>query len=121
MKADLVSNALLMALFRRQFPHDGRVRSDRGSQCCSGRYQKLLRGFHLIFSMSQKRYCWVNAVVDNFFHTFKVDCVLSEGIHTRERAGQVVVQYIDVDYNVTPLHSTFGYLTSNDFESAYAA
>ena len=121
MKADLVCNALLMALFRRGFPRGVLVHSDRGSQYCSRKYQRLLKGNHLICSMSRRGNCWDNAVVESFFHTMKIECIHSEHLPTREYARQVIFQYIEADYNVTRLHSTLGYQSPNDFEAAYAA
>jgi len=40
MKKDLVCDALMMALFKRKFPEKVIVHSDRGSQYCSGKYEK---------------------------------------------------------------------------------
>ncbi|MFT2189285.1 DDE-type integrase/transposase/recombinase, partial [Pseudomonas putida] len=47
MTADLVCDALHMALWRRRQPNDVIVHSDRGSQYCSAAYQELIRAHHL--------------------------------------------------------------------------
>ena len=45
--------------------------SDRGSQYCSKRYQKLLELFGFKVSMSRPGECHDNAVVESFFGCFK--------------------------------------------------
>lgn len=58
MKKDLVCDALIMALFRRKFPKQVIVHSDRGRQYCSAKYQQLLKNYQLLGSMSRKGNCW---------------------------------------------------------------
>lgn len=69
MTADLVCDALQMALWRRGFPAGTIIHSDRGSQYCSTAYRKLIRGHDLRQSMSRKGNCWDNACVESFFHS----------------------------------------------------
>ena len=57
MTAQLVCDALKMAMWRRHMPTDVIVHSDRGIQYCSGAYQKLLKKHDLICSMSAKGNC----------------------------------------------------------------
>ena len=59
--ADLVCDALTMALWRRHFPTQIIVHSDRGSQYCSNDYQQLLKDHELIGSMSAKGCCYERA------------------------------------------------------------
>lgn len=58
MTAELVSDALEMALWRRNFPQGVIVHSDRGSQYCSHRYRYLIQKHALRQSMSRKGNCW---------------------------------------------------------------
>ncbi|CAA0123010.1 Uncharacterised protein [BD1-7 clade bacterium] len=53
MTADLACDALQMALYRRSFPEDVIVHSDRGSQYCSGAYRGLIEQHKLQQSMSR--------------------------------------------------------------------
>jgi transposase InsO family protein len=48
LKKDMVWEALTMALFRRKFPKEVIVHSDRGSQYCSYEYRKLINKNNLI-------------------------------------------------------------------------
>ena len=67
MTAQLVCDALLMALFRRKQPRGVIVHSDRGSQYCSQDYQALLNANGLHCSMSAKGNCYDNACSESFF------------------------------------------------------
>ena len=64
--ADLVSDALSMAIFRRKQPKSLIVDSDRGSQYCSRAYRQLLQQHQLLGSMSAKGNCYDNACVESF-------------------------------------------------------
>jgi putative transposase len=105
MSRDLVCDALMMALWRRKFPRDVIVHSDRGSQYCSADYQKLLTLYGLRCSMSRKGNCWDNAVAESFFHTLKTELVYQTHYLTRQDAKQSLFQYIEVYYNQVRRHS----------------
>jgi putative transposase len=109
MTQQLVCDALTMGLFRRGFPKGVIIHSDRGSQYCSKRYQKLLRQNQLICSMSRKGCCYDNAAMESFFHSLKVELVYRETYVTREQARQSIFKYIEVYYNRQRRHSAIGY------------
>lgn len=121
MTADLVCNALQMALWRRHMPKGVIVHSDRGSQYCSGRYQQLLSHHELVCSMSAKGNCYDNACAESFFHTFKVEAVHGEPVVPREEMRHIVFEYIEVEYNRTRRHSTNGYISPEMFEAQSVA
>jgi putative transposase len=121
MTADLVCDALRMALFRRHQPSGVIVHSDRGSQYCSAQYQGLLKQYSLRCSMSGKGNCYDNACAESFFHSLKVEAIHGERFATREQLRQVVFEYIEVDYNRTRRHSANGYLSPMDFEAQQVA
>jgi len=58
MTQQLVCDALTMALFRRHFPKGAIIHSDRGSQYCSRRYQRLIKSNGLPCSMGRKANCY---------------------------------------------------------------
>jgi len=105
MTQQLVCDALTMALFRRGFPKGVIIHSDRGSQYCSTRYQRLLKANQLQCSMSRKGCCYDNAAMESYFHTLKVELVYRENYHTREQAKQSIFQYIEIYYNRQRRHS----------------
>lgn len=117
MSRHLVCNAFLMALGRRGFPSKVLFHSDRGSQYCSEDFQKLLKDFGGICSMSRKGNCWDNAIVESFFHTLKTELVYSKRYATREIAKQSIFQYIEVYYNRIRRHSAIGFMAPMLFEN----
>lgn len=116
---ELVCDALLMALWRRGFPKDVIVHTDRGSQYCSNKYQKLLKDNRLICSMSGKGCCYDNAVSESFFHTLKVECLNDYYFTNRDDAKKIIFEYIEIYYNQKRKHSTIGYKTPVQFELLY--
>lgn len=113
----LVCDALTMAMWRRKKPQGVIVHSDRGSQYCSHRYQKLLREHGLICSMSKKGDCYDNAAMESWNHSFKVEAIHGERFATRAAAMAQTFEYIDVYYNRQRLHSKLGYLSPVAFEA----
>ena len=117
MTADLVCDALTMALWRRQRPKHVIVHSDRGSQYCSTAYRTLIDDHPLQQSMSRKGNCWDNACAESFFHSLKVEALYGEPPMNRKQMKQAVFEYIEVDYNRTRRHSAIGYLSPEQFET----
>lgn len=111
MKTALVCDALMMALIQQGFPKGVIVHSDRGSQYCSKRYQKIITRYQLIGSMSRKGNCWDNAIAESFFHTLKVELIHQQVYNTRTMARQCIFQYIESYYNRNRLHSSIGFKT----------
>jgi len=114
--ADLVTEALQLAVQERQ-PQQGLMHhSDRGVQYASKDHQALLRKAQITCSMSRKGNCWDNAVMESFFKSFKTEWMRNQVYTTREQARLDVIKYICLFYNSKRLHSTLGYLSPNDFE-----
>lgn len=118
MKKDLVCDALLMALFKRKFPKDVVVHTDRGSQYCSKKYREIIKNNQLIGSMSRKGNCWDNAIAESFFHTLKTELIHVNRYVTRADARQSIFQYIEGYYNQKRMHSAIDYKTPIEVECA---
>lgn len=116
MKADLVCDALKMAIWQRKPKPRLIVHSDRGSQYASTAYRQLLRLHRCIGSMSRKGNCWDNSVAESFFGHLKQERVQWQCYQTRLEAQQDVLKYIAMLYNPYRLHSYLGYLSPNQFE-----
>ncbi len=121
MTARLVCDALQMALWRRKRPRGVIVHSDRGSQYCSGDYQRLLLENGLVCSMSKKGDCYDNAAMESWNHSLKVEAIHGERFITRQVAKDHVFEYVEVYYNRKRLHSRLGYLSPEAFELRYVA
>ena len=121
MTADLVVDALQMALWNRRMPKGVIVHSDRGSQYCSVLYQSMLARHGLHCSMSAKGNCYDNACAESFFHSLKVEAIHGERIRTREQMRQQVFEYIELDYNRQRRHSAIGMISPVAFEARMIA
>jgi transposase InsO family protein len=109
MTADIVTDALTMAWFRRR-PVAGLIHhSDRGSQYASKAFQDKLREYGMVGSMSRKGNCWDNAPTESWFNSFKNERVHGERFATRAAMRAESFEYIETFYNRKRLHSTLGY------------
>ena len=118
MRAELVIQALAMALCQRQ-PAAGLImHTDRGSQYGADSYRQLLTQHGIQPSMSRKGNWWDNAVVESFFHTLKTELTYLEDFDTHEYAQKVMFEYIEVFYNRQRCHSANGYLAPLAYEQA---
>jgi transposase InsO family protein len=117
MTANIVVDALKMALGNRGYPQGVIVHSDRGSQYCSEFYRKTLEENKLICSMSKKGDCYDNAAMESWHHSLKVEAIYGEKLQTREEAKNRIFEYIEVYYNRDRLHSQLGYLSPENFEA----
>lgn len=116
MRAELVNQALSMALYQRQ-PAAGLImHTDRGSQYGADSYRQLLSQHGIEPSMSRKGNCWDNAVAESFFHTLKTELTYLEEYDTHEDAQTAVFEYIEVFYNRQRCHSANGYLAPLVYE-----
>ena len=116
MTAQLVCDALTMAIWLRR-PKAGLIHhSDRGSQYASHAFRRLLKAHGILGSMSRKGNCWDNAVVESFFGSLKQERVHWRHYQTRYEAQQDILDYISMFYNSYRLHSYLGYKSPNQYE-----
>ena len=117
MTADIVTDALTMAWFRRK-PAAGLIHhSDRGSQYASHAFQARLKKYGMACSMSRKGNCWDNAPTESWFNSFKNERVHGLRYETKEEMEAMSFEYIEVFYNRKRLHSTLGYKSPMQFLS----
>ena len=117
MTADLVEDALRMALYERQ-PVVGLLHhSDRGSQYASEQIRELLDQNRITVSMSRRANCLDNSVMESFFSTLKCEWVYFQDYQTRAEASRDVFDFIAGFYNRQRLHSTLGYRSPEQFEA----
>lgn len=116
MTSDLVSDALLMAIWRRGWPTELLHHSDQGSQYTSDAFQRLLRDHGIQCSMSRRGECWDNAAMESFFATLKRERVHRRVYNTRDEAKADLFDYIEGFYNPRRRHSTLGGISPKEFE-----
>ena len=115
MTADIATDALTMAWFRRR-PAAGLVHhSDRGSQYASGVFQDKLKEYGMTCSMSRKGNCWDNAPTESWFNSFKNERVHGIRFATHSEMKATAFEYIEVFYNRQRQHSTLGYRSPAQF------
>ncbi|MFW3345288.1 IS3 family transposase, partial [Aliarcobacter butzleri] len=113
---NLVNDALLMAIQRRN-PKKGLIyHTDRGSQYASYEHKSILEQYGIIQSMSKKGDCWDNAVAESFFHSLKTELIHHENFLTRKQANEKIFEYIEIFYNRQRLHSSNNYMSPSEFE-----
>jgi len=117
--ANLVEQALRMALYQRR-PGRGLLHhSDRGSQYASRQIRTLLEVHQIQISMSGTGNCYDNAVMESFWGTLKNEWVHRQKYRTRAQAKSDIFAYIEGFYNTVRLHSTLGYCSPMEFEAKY--
>ena len=117
MATQLVSDAMLMAIWRRRPSAQLLHHSDRGSQYSSDQFQQLLAEHGVICSMSRSGNCWDNAAMESFFSTLKTERTSRKVYRTRDEARSDVFDYIERFYNQRRRHSTLDYLSPLDYEA----
>lgn len=121
MTAQLVIDALVMAVWRRGKPKELLHHSDQGSQYTSDDFQRLLAAHGITCSMSRRGDCWDNAAMESFFSTMKTERVDRHPYATRDDARADVFDYIERFYNPRRRHSVLDYLSPVQFEEQAAA
>ena len=116
MQAKMVSDALLMALWRRGKPSALMHHSDQGSQYTSDDFQQLLKAQGITCSMSRRGECWDNAAMESFFSSMKTERLSRKVYRTREEARSDVFDYIERFYNPVRKHSKLDFLSPVDSE-----
>jgi putative transposase len=116
MTAQLVADALLMAIWRRGKPRELLHHSDRGSQYTSEQFQRLMADSGIVCSMSRSGKVWDNAAMESFFSSLKTERTARKIYRTRNEAKADVFDYIERFYNAIRRHSTIGYLSPVEFE-----
>jgi putative transposase len=118
MRVELVTDALTMALARRQPPPRLIVHSDRGSQFTSREWLDTLEKADARASMGRVGVCWDNAAAESWFAGFKNELVHPIGAFpTLLEAKVEIARYIRW-HNLSRRHSALGYLAPHDWERA---
>jgi len=121
MTAQLVLDALLMALWRRGKPSELLHHSDQGSQYTSEDFQRLLSDQGITCSMSRKGDVWDNAAMESFFSNLKQERVSRHRYRTRDKARADLFDYIERFYNPRPRHSRLGNVSPMEYELRFTS
>jgi putative transposase len=86
MTAQLVTDALLMAIWRRGKPDALLHHSDQGSQYTSEQFRQLMADNGVTCSMSRSGNVWDNAAMESFFSTLKTERTARKLYRSRNQA-----------------------------------
>ena len=116
LRAELVEDALAMAISRRR-PR-GRVihHSDRGSQYTSLAFGRQCREAGIVQSMGSAGDAYDNAMCESFFATLECELIDRVRFRTAADARREVFSFIEGFYNTLRLHSALGYRAPAHFE-----
>jgi len=110
--------ALKRALVKRGYPRGVVHHSDRGVQYACREYRRELERYGLTASMSRKGNCYDNAAMEAFWSTLKREALADSAEWTKDRVRRELFEFIEADYNRSRLHSSLGYKSPVDFETA---
>jgi len=122
MRTDLVSEALGMALLRRNPAGDATVvHSDHGAQYTSWAFGQRVRKAGLLPSMGTIGDCYDNAMMESFWSTLQREVLDRNVWPTRDGLANAIFEWIECWYNPKRRHSSLGMLSPIDFEARHTA
>lgn len=122
MRTELVTDALGMAIIRRQ-PQRGEsgkatiLHSDHGSQFTSWAFGQRLRAAGLLASMGTVGDCYDNAMMESFWGTMQLELLDSKPWESRAVLASAVFEWIECWYNPKRRHSSIGMHSPITFET----
>ena len=120
MRAELVADAVQMAIWRRG-PGNGQTvaHSDHGSQYTSWLFGARLRAAGLLGSMGTIGDCYDNSVAEAFFSGLQRELLDQHHWPTREDLATAIFDWIETWYNPHRRHSYNDWLSPIDFEQLH--
>ena len=117
MRAELVTDALKMAVHARR-PEAGLIHhSDQGSQYVSLAFGQVAKANGIARSMGAVGTAYDNAVAETFFETLKKELIRRRTWQTRAEIRSEVFSYIEGFYNRKRRHSYLGQVSPAEFEN----
>ncbi|MFD8687373.1 IS3 family transposase [Streptomyces sp. NPDC059651] len=121
LRADLVAEALTAACRQRRPTGSVIFHSDRGCQYTSQQFASPAAKFGVRLSVGRTGQCWDNALAESFFSTIKRELLGTSAWPSRATARTAIFDFIEGWYNLHRLHSSPGYLSPAEYETALAA
>ena len=119
LRAELVVDALDMALWNRRPPPGLVHHSDHGSQYTSLAFGRRCREAGIAVSMGSVGDCYDNALAESFFATLECELVDRSRWRTHAEARMAVFDFIEAFYNPRRRHSSLAYLSPAEYERRY--
>lgn len=77
--------------------------------------------FRVRLSVGRTGQCWDNALAESFFSTIKRELLGTSAWPSRAEVRTVIFDFIEGRYNLPRLHSSLGYLSPAEYETALVA
>lgn len=120
LRADLVYDALGMAVTRRRPETELIHHSDRGSQYRSLALGRLLTEIGIMPSMGSRGDAYDNAAMESFMASIKTELINRRRFKTKDEARTAIFSYIEAFYNPRRRHSALGQMSPADYEQMLA-
>ncbi len=117
---EIVLDAILMAVWRRNPQQEVIIHSDQGSQYSSDEWYRFCASHNLMPSMSRRGNCYDNAAAESFFSSLKKEKIRRYIFKTREEARSEIFDYIEVFYNRARRHAHIGNISPVAYEEQMA-
>ncbi|MFI2034470.1 IS3 family transposase [Streptomyces bottropensis] len=121
LRTELVADALTAACRQRRPTRPVIFHSDRGCQCTSQQFAYRSRELGVRLSVGRTGQCWDNALAESFFATIKRELLDTAAWPSRAAARTAIFDFIEGWYNLHRLHSSLGYRSPAEYETAPAA
>lgn len=121
LRTDLVADALTAACRQRRPTRPVIFHSHRGCQYTSQQFAALADQFGIRLSVGRTGQCWDNALAESFFATIKRELLGTAAWPSRTAARTAIFAFIEGWYNLHRLHSSLGYRSPAEYETALAA
>ncbi|MFF5030322.1 IS3 family transposase [Streptomyces collinus] len=121
LRTELVADALTAACRTRRPAGPVIFHSDRGCQYTSRELATLAAEFNVRLSVGRTGQCWDNALAESFFSTLKNELRDTRPWPSRAAARTDIFEWIESWYNLHRLHSSLGYRSPAEYETALAA
>jgi len=115
---ELTMKALKQALAKRKPTNTVLFHTDRGAEYRAHVIQTFLLKHNIKSSMNRPGCCTDNAEVESFFHSLKADVIRGNTFNTTNKLLMKLKGYMNYFYNRQRLHSSLGYKTPVEYESA---
>ena len=117
MRAELVCDALTMAIGQECPGPELIHHSDRGVQYACGQFRQTLQRHRIACSMSRKGNCYDNASMESFWATYKQELAYPADFQhkTKEQVKLATFKYIELYYNRQRRHSALGYMSPQQY------
>ncbi|MFC4958350.1 IS3 family transposase [Streptomyces mauvecolor] len=121
LRTELVADALTSACRQRRPIRPVIFHSDRGCQYTSQQFASLAAELGVRLSVGRTGQCWDNALAESFFATIKRELPDTSTWPSRALARTAIFDFIEGWYNLHRLHSSLGYRSPAEYETALAA